>query len=110
MIGKGKTLRALGTATAALTLDQGSKWVVDNRLDLHSSIPVLGDLVRLTYIRNPNVIFGIVIGDLGRNLHMLLSAVVIVVVIVNFGKLAAGRRLTETALALILGGGGRQFL
>jgi signal peptidase II len=104
MIGKGNTLRALGPATVALTLDQGTKWAVDNWMVLHSSIPVLGDLVRLTYIRNPNVIFGIDIGSLGRNIHMLLSAVVIVVVIAGFGRLSAGRRLTETALALVLGG------
>jgi signal peptidase II len=100
----GYLLWIVGLVVGTLFLDQATKWAVDHWMALHTSIPVLGDLVRLTYIRNPNAVFGIKIGTLGRHAFSVVSVLVIVVVVVNFGKLSDGHRFNELALALILGG------
>lgn len=88
----------------SIVLDQITKWAVDNWMVLNTSIPILSDFLRLTYIRNPNAAFGIKIGSIGRYIFSIVSIVVIIGVILNFRRLAGGRRLNELALAMILGG------
>jgi signal peptidase II len=47
---------------AVLILDQGTKWVVKHTMALGQSIRVFGDAVRLTFVENPGMAFGLRIG------------------------------------------------
>ncbi|HEB85046.1 MAG TPA: hypothetical protein ENI92_08620, partial [Bacteroidetes bacterium] len=44
---------------AVVIADQVVKRIVVSTMQLHQSIPVLGDVVRLTYIHNDGLVFGI---------------------------------------------------
>lgn len=46
-------------ALLVVILDQGSKWIIRSQMELHQSIPVLGDLLRITYIQNDGLAFGV---------------------------------------------------
>ncbi len=90
----------------ALILDQLTKMIVRDSMTLvvagGESIPVLGDFVKLTYIENPGMAFGIQIGS---------SALLTVFsVIATLGLIAYmifhwhESKVQKAALALILGG------
>jgi signal peptidase II len=67
-----------------------------------STIPILGDLFRLTYIENPGMAFGI---DLGGKLFFSLFSVVASVAVFAYLHHARNARLGfRIALAMILGG------
>jgi signal peptidase II len=48
---------------ALLGLDRWTKHLVSHGLSLGQSIPVVGDAVRLTYVENPGMAFGLRLGD-----------------------------------------------
>ncbi len=52
-----------GAALLVIALDLSTKWWVQNHLLLHESRRILGNLVRLTYVLNPNAIFGLPLGN-----------------------------------------------
>lgn len=79
-----------------------TKYIVQQNMTLHASIPVLGDYVRLTYIHNPGAAFGIMPGN--RWLFLALSLVACGVMIYYFYSLPADERWGRRALMGILGG------
>ena len=54
-----------------LSLDQVSKWLVRDAMDLGQSIPIISSLMSLTYIENRGAAFGIMAG--GRVLFIALT-------------------------------------
>jgi signal peptidase II len=61
-----------------LILDQGSKALVRHILVLHESIPLIGrDFLRLTYVRNPGIGFGVQFLNIGTLLVFGWAASVI---------------------------------
>jgi len=42
-----------------LVLDQVTKYLIKVNMQLHQSIPVLGDFFRITYVENPGMAFGV---------------------------------------------------
>lgn len=95
-------VRLILTFAIVLLLDQGTKYVVQDAMELYASIPIIGDYVRLTYIRNPGAAFGISIGN--PTLFILLSFLACGVMGYYFLRLPAGERWGRFALTLILGG------
>lgn len=85
-----------------VSVDQASKYLIQQMMDLNTSILVLGDLLRLTYIRNPGAAFGIMIGN--RYFFLVLSLLACGVMIYYFYKMPASERWGRLALTLILGG------
>jgi signal peptidase II len=82
--------------------DQITKWAIRSQLDLYQSAAVLGDWLRLTYIRNPGGAFGLRWGhDMVYYGAALLVIVWIIWQLVRHGHTG---RLSMWALALILGG------
>jgi signal peptidase II len=67
------------------------------------SIPVLGDLVRLTYIENPGMAFGISIGA-GKPLFSVVSLVASIAIILYLHKSRNESLGFRIPLAMILGG------
>ncbi len=87
---------------AIVVLDQLTKILVLTSMDLYQSIPVLGDALRLTYIRNAGGAFGL------RWAHVAVYYVSAVVVVGWIGwhlwRDGYTRRLSIWSLVLILGG------
>ena len=66
------------------------------------SIPVAGDLVRLTYIHNPGAVFGLTFG--GRPLQLALSLLALGLVVAVLRKTSAGEVRAQVGLSMVLGG------
>lgn len=85
-----------------VAFDQLTKWIVRATMDLHQSVAVLGDWVRLTYIRNPGGAFGLRWGHVG--VYYVSAAIVILWISWHLCREGRTRRLSIWALALVLGG------
>ena len=102
-----KTKLLLGWVAAILTLDQATKFIVDQTIPLHHSIPVIDDLFSLTYIRNTGAAFGMLAGSAAHfriPFLVLFSVLAIGFIIVMVRRLPDGEIGLITALAFILGG------
>ena len=96
-----------GWLTFILVVDQLTKFVVDQSIPLHHSIPVIDNLFSFTYIRNTGAAFGFLAGSAAA--FRLPFLIVFSLVAIGF-VVAMLRRLPDqetgliTALAFILGG------
>lgn len=77
----------------------GIEWI---GFPLYTSIPLLGDLLRFTYIENAGMAFGIDIG--GKLFFSLFSVVASIVIAVYLYKIIGERFIVKFPIALILGG------
>jgi signal peptidase II len=92
---------------SVIGLDQITKWVVEQKMTLHQSIPIIPGLMNLTYVRNTGVAFGLFSSpDSGLRsiLLFLLSLVAIAVIVLFWVKSRHAHLALSGALALILGG------
>ena len=102
-----KTKLVLVWLAIILISDQLTKFIVDQSMPLHHSIPVIDNLFSLTYIRNTGAAFGIFAGSAAA--FRLPFLIIFSLVAIGF-VVAMLRRLPEqetgliTALAFILGG------
>ena len=96
-----RALLALLVVAAVLVLDVATKlWVVQNMV-LHQSIPVFGDVVRLTYTHNPGAAFGINIGEHSRVFFLVLSILALGVLTMIYRATPTSDRLRLLAVALV---------
>ncbi len=95
-------MQRLWISGIALFLDQLSKWLVTVHLEPRTSVPVLGDFFKLTYIHNPGAIFGIRFG--GIWVHVIISAVALGVVSKMLWSSPGEDRAGSVGLSLVLGG------
>ncbi|MBN1423729.1 signal peptidase II [Candidatus Fermentibacteria bacterium] len=92
------------TAGLALLLDQGTKALVNSRLPLYDSIPVIGHVVRITHTRNPGIAFGVSFGILsGWFLTAVTVCGVVAITIYLVRQSPLGWR-RSVMMGLILGG------
>ncbi len=75
-------LLTLGTALGVLVIDQASKAWVMAHLPYGQPVPVLDHWIRLVYIRNPNAVFGISLGQGPVYLLLTLAAIAVLLVLV----------------------------
>lgn len=90
-----------------LIADQLTKFIVDQRMPLHHSIPIIDNVFSLTYIRNTGAAFGILSGSAAHfRLPFLLifSLLAIGFVVTMLRRLPDDETGLITALAFILGG------
>ena len=93
--------------TVILIADQLTKFIVDQTMPLHHSIPIIEDLFSLTYIRNTGAAFGILSGSAAAfrlPFLLLFSMVAIVFIVLMLHRLPDRETGLITALAFILGG------
>jgi len=92
---------------ALIVLDRWTKALIDSRLALHETIPVIDGLFNITYVRNTGVAFGIFDSGFSTSraaaLSLLTVAAVVGVLVYSF-KTSLRQRLTQTALSLVLAG------
>ena len=89
-------------AIAAILVDQASKILVETMMKLGQSDAVIGDLFRLTHIKNAGGAFGIFLG--GGWFYFVASIVAVVMILFYLRHLSADQILPRLSLAMILGG------
>ena len=92
---------------ATIVCDQITKVWIDNRFSLNESSQLIGEFLKLTYIRNPNAVFGI---PLGGKISFILFLVIIPFIFIYLLRLKDGHNIERIGLALILGGAIGNFI
>ena len=87
----------------SIGLDQLTKILVLENMELYESIPLIKNVLHITYIQNRGAAFGMLSDN--RWIFMVLSSVAIVGIGVYLFRFCRERMLLQTGLALILGGG-----
>lgn len=103
-----KTYLAFGfIAATILVLDQITKYIIDSAMRLHESIPVIGGLFSITYVKNPGAAFGFLaeLNPIFRAVFFIgITVAAIVLIVYYIRKYASGDFLLTVSLALIMGG------
>jgi signal peptidase II len=98
------------TAAAVFALDQTTKEAVRASLSLGESRPLLGDLVRITYIMNPQGLMGLSFGPAGHLLLLPLSLLAAAAILYLFIRWQRAGTLASVSLGLILAGAAGNIL
>jgi signal peptidase II len=97
----------LALSLLVVVLDAWTKWLVNARIALHDSIPVIPNVFQLVHVRNTGAAFGIGANAESALVPLLLNggaiAVFFIVVVYAF-RAAITDRMLQTGLHLILGG------
>lgn len=85
-----------------LSIDQVSKILIANTMDINSSIEVIKNFFYLTYTHNTGAAFSILTG---KRLLLILIAIVILIILFNYiKKNKTNNKLEILAFSLIIGG------
>ena len=98
-------LKWLWLAVAVIVLDQGSKYLVSQLLELHESVEFI-PLLQFTLLHNKGAAFSFLssAGGWQRWLFTILALVVSVIIVAWLRRLSAQEKWQAAGLALILGG------
>ncbi len=97
----------IGISMLVVALDQLTKFLVLNTLSLNESIPVLPNLLYLTYTQNPGTAFGFMsnMEALVRIPFFIASTAAATLIVYMYQRMASpDRLLTRVALGLVWGG------
>jgi signal peptidase II len=102
-VGRGeKVVLSVWVAAATILADQVAKRAVVERIALCERVPILGDVLRFTNIRNSGAVFGIMRGSGSYfTLFSVVAAAVLIVVIYLARKSSI---LVRVSLGMVLGG------
>lgn len=89
-------------AGGVLLLDQVTKFLVMRSIPFEASIPIVGDFVRFTHIRNRGVAFGL-LSDQGIPFAFVSLAAMLLIVL-SLRRVPRDARALRLSLAAILGG------
>lgn len=96
-------------ALIVFLVDQGSKWLVVQNMNLHDEIPVIGNFFVITSHRNTGAAFGILEGQ--RWLFIVITSVVLIGMIYYMRLMIRGnKRMLATALSFLIGGAIGNFI
>lgn len=101
---RGKFGAFAGTAALVLALDMLTKFVIQQTLYVHESVPILGNFFRLTYIHNPGAAFGLHLGPHSRFIFLTLALVALGVLVMMYRHTPVADRLRLFAIGAIAGG------
>jgi signal peptidase II len=104
---QGRYRPLLAVTPAFVVLDQWTKYLVDHRMLLHQSVPILPGWFELTYVRNRGAVFGFLSGvDSWWRLPFFLtfSTVAVVLLAIFYIRSRPDQGLLRLSLALILAG------
>ena len=85
-----------------LFLDQWSKYLIEQNVDLYQSIPVIQDVFHITYTRNQGAAFGILQGR--RTFFIVITIVVLALLAYFYRELPLKNLVTRFAMGLAIGG------
>ena len=95
------------TAIVVLALDRVTKWLVEDRIELHDTLQVIPGFFRLTHVQNRGAAFGLFAESPSEwkvAVLVLFSLVALVVVSALLWRNSHSLTMTGMALSLILGG------
>jgi signal peptidase II len=90
-----------------LGMDIITKYLVQQNMLLHQTIPVIPGFLSLTYIENPGAAFGLLANvayPWRQLLFIAVSILALIIIVVLFFKSPPEEQLSKTALTLILAG------
>ena len=96
-------LASLIIAAVVFVIDQLSKIAVVLGMEVSQSIPVIQDVLHMTYVQNRGMAFGLFSDN--RMLFMIPTVVLIAAVVFAIVKLGKKNKVLDVSLGLILGGG-----
>jgi len=97
-------LIAIWIMAIVIVFDQATKCLVRINMQLHDSIPILGDLLRLTYVENDGAAFSISLPNPIYNRFFFVSTAIIAIVMIVYLLTKAVNRVQVWAFGLVLGG------
>ncbi|HLR62191.1 MAG TPA: signal peptidase II [Lentibacillus sp.] len=95
-------------ALLVLAIDQLSKWIVVNTMEIGEQITVIGNFFYLTSHRNSGAAWGILQGQMG--FFYVITVIVVIGLIYFMQKHARESKTLAIALSLILGGAIGNFI
>ncbi len=94
---------ALAIGLALAGIDQLIKYLIVNNVALNENINVLGDVFKITHVRNDGVAFGMFSGM--QWLFIVLTVLMLTAIIIYMFKKRPDSKLFYITVALIVGGG-----
>lgn len=96
-------------ALIVLGIDQGTKWLVATKMNLHETIPVIGDFFLITSHRNTGAAFSILEGK--RWFFLVITTIVVIGIIWYLQKVKFSQgKVLPIGLSLILSGAIGNFI
>jgi len=95
-------VKLISWSAIIIIMDQFTKLLIKHFMVERESIAVIGEILRLTYIKNPGMAFGIQIG--GKLFYTIFASIASVVILVYLFRLRPENFWARFALATILGG------
>lgn len=97
-----KNILIFSTALFIVILDQLAKFITKNNFELNQSVPLIKDILHLTYVTNAGSAFGLF---KGFNLAFILfSIIIIIVVLYHIKKIKQDEKVLQLSVGLLLGG------
>ena len=97
-----KNILIFSTALFAVILDQLTKYIIKQNFQLNQSIPIIKNLLHITYITNTGSAFGLFKGL--NWFFVLFSVIVIIAIFYYLKKIVKNEKLLQFAVGLLLGG------
>lgn len=98
------------TAAGVFLLDQATKSAVRSAMSLGESRQLWGDLVRITYIMNPQGLMGLSFGPAGHRLLLPMSVLAAGAILVLFLRWRKAGLMASAGLGMILAGAAGNIL
>lgn len=89
-------------AFISFALDMLSKELISSMMKLHESIPIIDNILRLTYIKNEGIAFGLLQGI--PHILLFISIVVLAIIIYLTKRISTQKISIQIAFGLIIGG------
>lgn len=99
-----RQFRYLWIAVLIILVDQFVKILVKMTLPLYESIPVIGNLVMLTHVRNTGAAFSISLGNPGLNRIFFIIVPILAIIFVVYLIYRSTNRLQQIAFSMVIGG------
>ena len=97
-----KNIIVFSTALLIVILDQLTKFLIKQNFQLNQSIPIIKNVLHLTYITNTGSAFGLF---KGLNIFFILFSIIIIVAIFYFTrKIKKNEKALQFSIGLLLGG------
>lgn len=97
-----KNIFIISTAIIIAVIDQLTKFLARQNLQLNESIPIIKNIFHLTYITNTGSAFGMF---QGFNLLFIIFSIIVIIILSNhLKKIKPNERYLQFAVSLLLGG------
>lgn len=97
-----KNIVVFSAALIIIFLDQLTKFLIKQNLQLSQSIPIIKDILHITYITNTGSAFGLLKGF--NFIFIAFSIIVIIVIFYFFKKVKENENLLQFSVGMLLGG------